>query len=82
MFDSQRATYGQLRGTRGFGKNRPSGFLIRPRTRFTAVTIGVRRSFRRPTRASESRGGTRAGGPPPVHASAEPRWALRAARTP
>jgi len=52
VFDSQRATYGQLRGTRGFGKNRPSGFLIRPRTRFTAVTNGVRRSFRR-THASQ-----------------------------
>jgi hypothetical protein len=39
--------YGHRRGSRGFGKNRPSGFRSRSRSRFTSVTRGVRRRLRR-----------------------------------
>ncbi len=39
--------YGHRRGNRGLGKNRPSGFLIRLRSRLTAVTSGVSRRLRR-----------------------------------
>jgi hypothetical protein len=38
--------YGHLRGTRGLGKNRPSGFLIRLRNRLAAVANGVSRKRR------------------------------------
>jgi hypothetical protein len=44
-------TYGHRRGNRGLGKNVPSGFRIRSRSRLIAVTSGVSRKLRR-TRAN------------------------------